>query len=184
MNDTNPAYFLLQRYLENISSSRTSMNSLFYSMLNSITEQERNMTELIYHYISSTQMQNSNIVLDTAYQQTAHQPTTNPPTENLNRQTENPLPPPFTNASTLFRNRFTNPIRQTATQRNTNQNSNRRMNTTRQPSLYNRTRNRPRDNLTNTFRPRTNTSDNVWSAILNFANQPNLTSELLRPVVV
>jgi len=171
MNETNPTHFLLQRYLENISASRTAMNSLFYSMLNSISEQERNMSELLYHYISSTQTQNNNIALDIQNQQS---------TNHMNVARQNT--PTFSDTSGYF----INPNRVSTRDDTVQQNTFRRRNVNRHSSLYNRMRNRTRGNTENTFvsRTRPNTSDNVWNAILNFANQPNLTSDILRPVVV
>ena len=60
MNTNNSVYFLLQRYLETISTTRESMNSMHYAMLNTISEQERNVSSLLYHYIDSMRIQDEN----------------------------------------------------------------------------------------------------------------------------
>jgi hypothetical protein len=151
MNGDNSSDFLLQRYLETMSTMRDSMNSVYSSMLNNMADQEHNMTALLYHYIDSMRMREENRMID-------------PPRSS------------FTSTANDLRNRRGNGA--TSNVRNQSRSG--------YTSLYNRTRTqaRTRDNAQSTYIPRNNPTDEVWSAILNFANLPTLTSEILRPVVV
>ena len=164
MNGDNSSYFLLQRYLETMSTMRDSMNSVYSSMLNNMADQEHNMTALLYHYIDSMRTHDENIILD-------------------------PSRSGFTSAANILRNRRGRGATSNGATSNV-----RNQSRSGYTSLYNRTRTqaRTRDNAQSTYIPRNNLpnnlpnnpTDEVWSAILNFANLPNLTSEILRPVVV
>ena len=68
-------------------------------------------------------------------------------------------------------------------------NDERNTNASRQSTRYsnrqaNRNTNRNRNIVGNQIFSRRNSTDDVWNNILNFANQPNLNSELFRPVIV
>jgi len=160
MNGDNSSDFLLQRYLETMSTMRDSMNSVYSSMLNNMADQEHNMTALLYHYIDSMRMREENRMIDTPRSS-------------------------FTSVANDLRNRRGRGATSNGATSNV-----RNQSRSGYTSLYNRTRTqaRPRDNVQSTYIPRNNLpnnqTDEVWSAILNFANLPNLTSEILRPVVV
>jgi hypothetical protein len=160
MNGDNSSDFLLQRYLETMSTMRDSMNSMYSSMLNNMADQEHNMTALLYHYIDSMRMREENRMID-------------PPRSS------------FTSTANELRNRRGRGATSNGATSNV-----RNQSRSGYTSLYNRTRTpaRTRDNAQSTYIPRNNLQNNptdeVWSAILNFANLPNLTSEILRPVVV
>ena len=156
MNGDNSSDFLLQRYLETMSTMRDSMNSVYSSMLNNMADQEHNMTALLYHYIDSMRMREENRMIDTPRSS-------------------------FTSTANDLRNRRGRGATSNGATSNV-----RNQSRSGYTSLYNRTRTqaRTRDNAQSTYIPRNNPTDEVWSAILNFANLPNLTSEILRPVVV
>jgi len=175
MNGDNSSDFLLQRYLETMSTMRDSMNSVYSSMLNNMADQEHNMTALLYHYIDSMRMREENRMIYTprsSFTSTAN--------DLRNRRGRGATSNSATSNSATSNGATSNSA--TSNVRNQSRSG--------YTSLYNRTRTqtRPRDNAQSTYIPRNNLQNNptdeVWSAILNFANLPNLTSEILRPVVV
>ena len=53
--NNNHANLMFYRYLDTISASRNNMMTMFTATMNTITEQERSISSLLYHYIGDVQ---------------------------------------------------------------------------------------------------------------------------------